>query len=229
MRRQQADAAEVGVDAFAVGHRRLGREAVLDVALHLRHAARQLVLPLDLAGVEIDVVNHPPVLAGRARAPVLVAGVVQPFDGLRLCAQPRWWPSRTRGRPRRRASSIRCRECRSSTGRSRFRSRFRAGPDRRRCCRSPARGSAATAAPSRQTTPSPRSPGTDKCADAWRREYTAHDSLIRSGSSASLLPGGGPEMTVIRPHSWPHSCARRRGCRPARPVRHPTRRRSSSS
>ena len=62
---EDADVAEVGVDPLAIGDRRLGGKAVLEVPRALRRAAMDLALPADFSGVDIEAVDHPAVLARR--------------------------------------------------------------------------------------------------------------------------------------------------------------------
>ena len=80
------DGSEVDVDATAVGDRRLGGEAVLQVALPRRRRAEELTLPADAPGMEVDVVEHPAVLVRRGFGPVLHPRVVQPLDRIGLVA-----------------------------------------------------------------------------------------------------------------------------------------------
>src|SRR5260370_41127162 len=56
---EQAEVAEVGVDAFAVGHRGLGRGAVLEEAGDLGRAAMALAVPQNCAGLEGEAVDPP--------------------------------------------------------------------------------------------------------------------------------------------------------------------------
>src|SRR4029453_8390949 len=63
--RKHADIPEVGVDPLAVGHRRLGGKAVLQMVRALRLTPMHLPRPADLAGFEVDAVHHPAMLAGR--------------------------------------------------------------------------------------------------------------------------------------------------------------------
>src|SRR5262249_54012114 len=60
-----ADVAEAGPDALAVGDGRLGGGAVLDVPGGLRLARERLARPEDLAGAGVEAVDQPAVLAGR--------------------------------------------------------------------------------------------------------------------------------------------------------------------
>ena len=82
-----ADGAEIDVDPAPVGHRRLRRETVLQVALARRCRSVQLSLPPDRAGVEVERVEHPAVLVLRRFRSVLHPRVVEPLDRLRLVSR----------------------------------------------------------------------------------------------------------------------------------------------
>ena len=56
---EDADVAEVGVDAFSVGHLGGRREGVLEVPVELRRARVDLGGPDDLAGLEVEGVHEP--------------------------------------------------------------------------------------------------------------------------------------------------------------------------
>ena len=64
---EQSDTAGVHVDAFAVGHRRLGKIGVLLVDGLRRNGRVQLAFPANAPGVEVDVVQDPAMLVGRRR------------------------------------------------------------------------------------------------------------------------------------------------------------------
>ena len=83
-RHDHADGTEIHVDPFAVGDRCLRRVAVLEVPRDCGHRAVQLSRPPDRPGLEVDIVDHPAVLAAGGHRTVMLARVVEPRYGLDL-------------------------------------------------------------------------------------------------------------------------------------------------
>src|SRR5262245_57717228 len=65
---EESEIAEIGVNAFTVGHRRLRGIAVLQVPRGLWRAAMDLALPQNLPGLPIDAIYRPAMLVFRYAA-----------------------------------------------------------------------------------------------------------------------------------------------------------------